>query len=75
MYALLPLFFNLNFLTVKYIIDMLNEYARKVAEMRDAQRNFFATRQRHFLIRSKELEKEVDRLTEQILHQKPGDVT
>lgn len=36
------------------------EFFEKVAEMRKAQRDYFNTRNRYFLIRSRELEKEVD---------------
>ena len=37
-----------------------NEFINEVAEMREAQKRYFATRRTSFLIRSKALEKEVD---------------
>lgn len=49
------------------------EFFEKVAEMRQAQRDYFKTRHRYFLIRSRELEKEVDdeikRVTEILTNQ------
>ena len=49
------------------------EFFDKVAEMRRAQRDYFKTRNRYFLIRSRELEQEVDdeikRVTEILTNQ------
>lgn len=49
------------------------EFFDKVAEMRRAQRDYFKTRDRYFLIRSRDLEKEEDdeikRVTEFLTNQ------
>ena len=40
--------------------DMILEYILLIVEMRDKQKEYFRTRDRDILIRSKELEKTVD---------------
>lgn len=42
------------------MMDMFLEYILLVVEMRDKQKEYFRTRDRNILIRSKELEKSVD---------------
>lgn len=44
----------------------MNEFEKLVFEMRDCQKQFFATRNHEFLRRSKELEKKVDSYLENI---------
>lgn len=46
----------------------IEDLARKVKEMRQAQRNYFKTRAPKYLDRSKEMEREVDGITEEILN-------
>ena len=46
----------------------IEDLARKVKEMRQAQRNYFKTRALKYLDRSKEMEREVDGITEEILN-------
>lgn len=41
-----------------------NDFINTVAEMREAQRQYFRTRMPHFLMESKKLEKEVDKAIE-----------
>lgn len=47
----------------------MNEFIKKVNEMRQAQKEYFATRKQSALIHSKELEKEVDRMLQTDLNQ------
>lgn len=45
----------------------IEKYAGTVHQMRKAQRQYFRTRQNKYLVRSKELEQEVDRMTAELL--------
>ncbi len=38
------------------------EFLKKVKEMRQAQKNYFATRRKSYLFQSKDLEKQVDEM-------------
>jgi hypothetical protein len=46
------------------IIGEMQEFANKVAAMRQCQRDYFRARDRKILLRAKSLEKEVDALLE-----------
>ena len=45
----------------------LKEFARLVIKLRTAQKNYFATKEARYLIESKRLEKEIDRIAAEIV--------
>jgi len=45
----------------------LVNYAKEVKKMREAQKNYFSTRKTTWLINAKDLEKQIDQDTDQIL--------
>ena len=47
----------------------LNEYANLVKKMREKQKAFFRNKHKRHLVDSKQLEKDVDQITEEILKQ------
>lgn len=48
-------------------MEELKEFAQHVKDMRDAQKKYFATRNPQWITLSKERERQVDKLTEEIL--------
>ena len=52
----------------------ITDFAKLVEDMRENQKNYFKHRGDHFLHRSKELEREVDKAIKQILHENQGEL-
>ncbi|UOY07742.1 hypothetical protein L0P88_04125 [Muricauda sp. SCSIO 64092] len=52
----------------------MNEFIKKVAEMREAQKLYFETRKKGVLFRAKKLEKEVDAMLDEIENTKAAGV-
>lgn len=51
---------------------MIEEFIKTIQEMRNAQKEYFKTRDRVSLAKSKELEREVDNMLSNLAPNKPG---
>lgn len=51
---------------------MIEEFIKTIQEMRDAQKEYFKTRDRVSLAKSKELERKVDNMLSNLAPNKPG---
>lgn len=53
---------------INHAMIVLDEYAKTVKAMRDAQKSYFRTRDPHYLTLSKSMEKKVDEMTDIIIN-------